>query len=128
MEKLILLDTSILIDYFRKTNKKNSEWISLIQRDFNFAVSVITKYEILSGVNRKQKSFWNNVFENILILPLSEDCVDIASRVNEDLKKRRKQIALADLFIASTALSHKIPIATLNKKHFERIAGLNIME
>ena len=35
---------------------------------------------------------------------------------------------MADLFIAATAITHNLPIATLNRRHFERIDSLNIME
>ncbi len=37
-------------------------------------------------------------------------------------------IDLADILIGSTALSHNIPIATLNSKHFERIKNLEIIK
>jgi predicted nucleic acid-binding protein len=37
-------------------------------------------------------------------------------------------IDLADLLVGSTALTHNIPVATLNKKHFERIKKLTLIE
>jgi len=126
--KLVLLDTSILIDYYRKTDKSNAAWLLLIHQGNDFAVSVITKYEIYSGANPKQQSFWDSVFENIVVIPFDEDCVNTSVAVNATLKSKRKQIALADLFIASTALAHNLPIATLNRKHFERIAELTIVD
>lgn len=127
-KKLVLLDTSILIDYYRKTDKNNAVWLSLIRQDYDFAISVITKYEIYSGATSKQKSFWDRVFENIPVIPFDEDCADTSVAVNSALKRKRKQIALADLLIASTALTHNLPIATLNRKHFERIMELVIVE
>lgn len=36
-------------------------------------------------------------------------------------------IDLADILIGATALTHDIPLATLNIKHFERIKGLEII-
>lgn len=36
-------------------------------------------------------------------------------------------IDIADLFIGATALTHNLPIATLNIKHFNRIKGLEII-
>jgi predicted nucleic acid-binding protein len=36
-------------------------------------------------------------------------------------------IDLADILIGATALTHDIPLATLNRKHFERIKGLEII-
>jgi tRNA(fMet)-specific endonuclease VapC len=63
-----------------------------------------------------------------MIFPLDEKCVDTAVRVNANLKRKRKQIDLADLLIASTAISHKLIFATLNRKHFDRIDELTIID
>jgi tRNA(fMet)-specific endonuclease VapC len=49
--------------------------------------------------------------------------VDISSA----LKRKRKQIDIADLFIAATAISNNLSFATLNLKHFERIDTLQIV-
>ncbi|MGH2643120.1 MAG: type II toxin-antitoxin system VapC family toxin [Chitinophagaceae bacterium] len=127
-DNIVLLDTSILIDYYRKTDKNNALWISLIRQGYQFAISAITKYEIYSGATKSQLSFWGSILETIPVIALDENCVDTAVNINAELKKERKQIAIADLFIASTALTHKLPIATLNKKHFERINELHIIE
>ena len=126
--KVILIDTSILIDYYRKTDKTNSIWISLVRQGYEFAISVITKYEIYSGATQVQTEFWDNIFKNITIIPFEENCVDTAVVINADLKRKRKQIDLADLFIAATAISHNLMFATLNRKHFDRIDELLIVE
>jgi predicted nucleic acid-binding protein len=126
--KVILVDTSILIDYYRKTNKANSVWIGLIDQGYEFVVSAITKYELYSGASQSQIEFWNSIFATISVIPFDESCVDVAVQINSTLKRKRKQIDLADLFIAATASTHNLPMATLNKKHFDRIDGLTIIE
>ena len=35
---MILVDTSILIDYYRKTDKSNSVWMALINQGYEFAI------------------------------------------------------------------------------------------
>ena len=127
-DKVILVDTSILIDYYRKTNKENSAWIGLIDRGYEFAVSAITKYELYSGATQSQIEFWNSILVAIPVIPFDESCVDTAVQINSALKRKRKQIDLADLFIAATAMNQNLSIATLNKKHFDRIDGLTIVE
>lgn len=126
--KIILIDTSILIDYYRKTNKTNSVWIELIDQEYQFAISVISKYELYSGATQSQVTFWNSILTSISIIPFDELCVDTAVKLNSALKRKRKQINLADLFIAATAMTQSLSIATLNKKHFDRIDGLDIIE
>ena len=49
--KIILPDTCILIDYFRKTNKQNSIFNKLVAQYSEFRISVITHFEILRGSN-----------------------------------------------------------------------------
>ena len=56
-DKIILADTSILIDYFRKTDKSNSILISIFDQGYDFAISSISHYEIYSGTTSSQLPF-----------------------------------------------------------------------
>ena len=127
-DKVILVDTSILIDFYRKTDKNKTVWISLVRQGFQFAISSITKYEIISGATENQLQFWNSILKAITVLPFDELTVDSAVELNAKLKRKRKQIDLADLFIAATAIAYNLPFATLNRKHFDRIDELTIFE
>ncbi|MGN6491245.1 MAG: type II toxin-antitoxin system VapC family toxin [Agriterribacter sp.] len=126
--KMILVDTSILIDYYRKTDKEKSVWISLVRKKYLFAISAITKYEIYAGATPTQLSFWDSIFKQISIIPFDEACADTSVKINAILKRKRKQIDAADLFIAATAMAYNFTFVTLNKKHFDRIEGLRIIE
>ena len=127
-DKVVLVDTSILIDYYRKTDKEKTVWIGLVRQGYSFAVSAVTKYEIYAGATSNQLAFWDNVFKAITVVPLDELPVDTAVTLNSILKKKRKQIDLADLFIAATAVAHNLPFVTLNRKHFERIDTLKLID
>lgn len=122
----ICLDTSILIDYYRKKSKEKTKFVQLSFR-YTFSVSVITKLEILTGITENQKDFWNTVFAKIEIIPLDEPEVAIAAEIIRDLTKRNKIIGIKDILIASTAISKKLKLATLNLKDFERIDGLELI-
>jgi predicted nucleic acid-binding protein len=122
-----MVDTSILIDYYRKTDKENSVWVGLVRAGYTFSISSVTKYEIFSGATQSQLNFWKSVFKAVDVISLDEIAIDTAVEINAGLKRKRKQIDLADLFIAATALAHNLPLATLNKKHFVRVDKLNIV-
>ena len=62
------------------------------------------------------------------MLPFNQNAAQVAVQINNDLKKKSQQIAIADLFIAATAIENNIPFATLNRKHFDRIDQLQIVE
>ena len=127
-DQIVLVDTSILIDFYRKTDKANSVWIALVRQGYQFSISAITKYEIYSGAFQSQLVFWDSIFQAITVIPFDESAVNAAVRINASLKRKRNQIALADLFIAATAVSHQTLFATLNRKHFDRIDELTIVE
>jgi predicted nucleic acid-binding protein len=44
-----------------------------------------------------------------------------------DLIAQNKDIGIRDVFIASTALVHQLPLLTLNIKHFERVPALSLI-
>ena len=127
-DQIVLVDTSILIDYYRKTDKEKSVWISLVRQGYSFAVSAVTKYEIYAGATPNQLTFWSNVFEAIAVMPFDDLSVETAVSINSDLKRKRKQIDLADLFIAATAITNDLPLVTLNRKHFDRIGTLKLID
>ena len=128
MEKqVILLDTSILIDYYRKKDKTKSYLYKLLQNYQSFAVSTITHYEIYIGADISQTGFWDSFFLNLSILPFDNKASQKAVSIYKQLKIANKLIDLPDLFIAATAITHKLPCATLNKKHFQRIAELELL-
>jgi tRNA(fMet)-specific endonuclease VapC len=126
-KELICLDTSILIDYFRKKNKEKTKFVSLSKK-YKFAISVITKLEILTGINSYQSEFWKSIFEKIEIIPLKENEVEIAAQIIKDLRQKNKIIGLKDILIALSAISKRIKISTLNLKDFKRIDDLKIID
>ncbi len=127
-DKIIMVDTSILIDLFRKTDKTNSKLISLVKQGYTYCISAITEYEVYTGAKSIQNSFWENLLEKIQVLPFDHTVVKVAVDINNELKRKRKQIDLADLFIAATAVSNNFPLATLNRNHFERVDRLQLVE
>ncbi|TAE14696.1 MAG: type II toxin-antitoxin system VapC family toxin [Bacteroidetes bacterium] len=126
--KMILVDTSILIELFRKSNKQNATLIQLIRLGYSFCISAVTEYEIYIGTTLKQIDFWNQFLNKIPVLPFDKNAAKIAVEINKELKRKRKLIDTADLFIAATDLSQNLPIATLNRKHFENIDSLLLIE
>ena len=126
--QIVLADTSILIDYFRKTEKSKTAWIALFDKGYELHISAITEYEIYSGATQTQLAFWDTFLKETKVLPFDKLAVKVAVEINKILKQKRKQIDLADLFIAATSISNNLPFATLNKKHFERVDGLHIVE
>ena len=126
--QIILLDTSILIDFFRKKDKSKTAFVQLADHYTQFFISAITEYEIRSGINPEQETFWEEVLGQIEVVPFDSQIVSVATDINRALKRKNKQIAIPDLFIAATAVAVKVPLATFNRKHFDRIEGLTLAD
>jgi tRNA(fMet)-specific endonuclease VapC len=125
--EIVLLDTSILIEYYRKKDKSKSALFRLFQTHSIFAVSAVTHFEIYTGANNEQFDFWNTFFKEITVLPFNAEISIETANIDSQLKRKRKQIAVPDLFISATATHHNLSLATLNKKHFERIDKLHLI-
>jgi len=124
---MILLDSSVLIDLFRKKDKQKSFFFNLLNREENFAISSITHYEIGIGNKKSNSGYWNDFYGNLTVIPFDESCSETAIEIYLDLKKRNKLIDLADLLIGATSVTHGLTLATLNKKHFERIVSIELI-
>lgn len=125
---VVCLDTSILIDFYRKKDKRESAFFQLTNRYKLFAVSIVTEYEILVGSKPDQQEFWEGFFDKVTILPFSKPVSDSAVSITKQLRAANKLIEVPDIFIGATALAHNLPIATLNLKHFGRIQDLEIVQ
>lgn len=122
----ILIDTSVLIDYFRKKNKRKTLLYSLSLK-YNFAISTITEFEFLVGLSDKHLEFASKLFENFFILPFDSRCAKAATKIYKNLKSKNQLISPPDIFIAATAIANNLSFATLNLKHFERISNLELI-
>jgi len=126
-QAVIFLDSSILIEYFRKSKKENSYFYKLSAAYSQFAVSIITVFEILVGSNEDQKIFWEEFFRRVEIIDYDGQANLRAIEIYKKLKREANMIGFADLLIGATALAKGMKIATLNKAHFERIENLEIV-
>ncbi len=126
-DKKIMIDSTILIDYFRKTDKSRS---ILVQHSMNFDklyISAITEFEIMNGATPAQLDFWNHMLQGFTILDFDSKAARQAAIIVQQLKAKRKSIDKPDLFIAATAVSHGLTLDTANRKHFEFIDTLDLM-
>lgn len=125
--KIVLVDTSILIDLFRKTDKSNSALIALVRNGYTYSISAVTEYEIYCGASLIQTNFWDDFLRKTDVLLFDKKVARIDVEINIDLKRKSKQISIPDLFIAATAIANNLLFATLNKKHFSRVEGLTMI-
>lgn len=126
-DKTIMVDSTILIDYFRKTDKDNSRLISHFRNYDTLYISSVTEFEVITGTTSAHLQFRNQMLSRFIILDFDSKAARQASEIVRQLKTKRKSIDKPDLFIASTAVVHGLTLDTTNTKHFIYIESLKLL-
>jgi len=123
----ILIDSCLFIAHMRAKDKKNTFLADLLRHGTVLFISTVIEYEIELGMIPFHQEQWNNIRRRLKILPFESPMALTACKVKHELKTKGAQIDIADLFIAATAIANGLPLATLNRKHFDSIDGLKLI-
>lgn len=123
----LLIDTSILIDHLRKSQKDRTLFYQLSLR-FDYVISVVTEFEFAVGFSVNNRQFGEALLAQLSTLTFDSACAQTAIYLNQQLKASNQLIAVPDLFIAATALTYDLTLLTLNHKHFSRIIQLKLYQ
>ena len=126
-----MLDTDTLNEVLKRENSSvvghAAEY--LVQHG-RFAISSITRYELLRGLKEKnaasQLARFQTFCGNTTILPVIDDILDRAVDLWVAGRKRGLAPKDADMIIAATALHHDLMLVTGNTAHFAWVPGLTI--
>lgn len=127
----VLLDTDIISLYLRGESKVCRHVEQHIRRSGTMATSIISHYEIVSGLmhrdaHRQLESFL--AFEQtVTVLPVTRDTSLESSAIYAELRKTGRIIDDADILIAGICRAYGMPLITNNEAHFNRIRGLKVM-
>lgn len=127
---MVILDTNILIDHLRRP-KGTVSWFRRIVQDFgeaNLEISSITVQELFTGQSTTHPQALATLEATISRLKISEHDVVIAQKAGQLRRDSRHGLTFADAAIAATALHRHATLATLNRKDFEHIPGLELIE
>lgn len=126
----LLIDTSVLIEAERRERS-----LSANLGDADRAISVITASELLHGVHRarsdtartRRAAFVESLLSALEALPITMAVARIHAEIWTALKNDGDLIGAHDLWIAATALSQGMAVATANVRDFERVPGLEVV-
>lgn len=126
----VLIDTSVLVNAERR-----GQSLDQAIGDQDRAISVITASELLHGVHRanagavraRRSAFVEHLISAIEPLPVTTAIARAHAQVWAELESEGSLIGAHDLWIAATALSHGMDVATANPRDFERVPGLNVV-
>ena len=126
---MVVLDTSILIDYLRRPEDTNSHLVKLIDSrvESDLRISIISIQELYTGLstrNIQQQKLLIAIISGLNILPYDYEVAQLAGEILRDIKPK---MGFADAAIAATAILNKATLFTLNKKDFQDIKGLKLI-
>ena len=126
---MYLLDTNILIYYFRDEGEVAGKLLSKLPSEV--AIPSIVIYELERGIAkstspRKRARQLESLVESIQVLPFGSQEAKAAARISRDLELAGMSISPFDTLIAGTALSNKAILVTNNQKEFARVKGLRL--
>jgi len=132
MSDLVLLDTDILSMFFRGDPYVVSRMEEYASNHEKVYLSIITYYEILSGLKhigaeKQIELFLEFCFLNE-VLPLTLESTSIAATNYAYLRKLGTPLDDMDLLIASIAIENDLTLITHNTKHFSRIPGIKLQD
>lgn len=120
MTEKLLVDTNVLIDYFRGNPKAVEFFTSNITK---IQLSAISHAEIWAGVRKPEESAVRELLEALPVVPISASIVRRAGEIKRD-QSRQTGMGLADAIIASSAESIDARLVSLNEKHFREVEDL----
>lgn len=126
----ILIDTSVLVNAERRGHTLDEA-----TGEQDRAISVITASELLHGVHRartgavraRRAAFVEHLLSALEPLPITLAVARAHAEIWAELESNGNLIGAHDLWIAATALSQGMEVATANTREFERVPGLSVV-
>jgi tRNA(fMet)-specific endonuclease VapC len=98
-------------------------------------IAAITVAELWHGVERAtpahrpgRERYLRDIVESLPVLPYTEATAFEHARVWAELESAGKMIGYYDLVLAATALEHGSTVATFNRRYFQFVPGLKVIE
>jgi tRNA(fMet)-specific endonuclease VapC len=122
---MIIADTDVLIDYL--ASKGEADRVEQLLRRGALQTTVITRFELLSGAKSpKQLARLLQLLAAVPSLALEDSAADAASEIRRALDRTGNTIGMADSLIAGIVVSNGGSLLTRNRRHFERVPGLEL--
>lgn len=124
-----LIDTDILSYFFKGAPSVVLGFQEYLKEYDQIEISIITVYEIRSGLFAKGAVKKLVEFETFLlecdVIPLSDHSVRVSAESYGKLKSEGQILDDIDLLIAGIAIENGFSLVTNNTKHFSRISSLS---
>ncbi len=127
---MVILDSDILVGFLRGDEKAKEKIAQLAEKEA-LSTTAINSFELFKGafLSRRREENLKEVgsmLQNLNILSFDYRTSLVCANKFKEISDKRKEISLADLIIASIAISEGERLITRNEKDFGIIDGLRI--
>lgn len=124
----VLADTSLFIDHLRARDKTATA-LYLLTQSAQVETCAIVASEIFYGARTisAEQQAWS-VLRPFVIHPFTIEMAARQSVIIQGLGKMNRIPDIRDAMIGATALELSLPLATLNRRHFEHIPGIALAD
>lgn len=125
--RLIVLDTDIVIDFFTGISPGAEGVLNLISQE-EAALTSISVFEIYAWIEgRRRLAQIEKFIRDLAILPLDVIEAALAGKIYTQLKSKGQLIGTHDILIAAICLANGLPLYTKNVTHFSKIEDIQIL-
>ena len=125
-----LVDTDILSYYLRQDAEVIQAAASYLSNFKRLNISVVTYYEIVSGLKfkraQKQLESFEDLVKDINVLKVTTRSATLSGDIYAILRQQGIAIDVPDVLIAGIAIERGLSLVTNNQKDYDRIDGLMI--
>jgi tRNA(fMet)-specific endonuclease VapC len=127
----VLLDTDVFSFLAKARDTRGDAYRPYVEGK-TVAVSFITVGEIYFGAEKKgwsskTLSAFLERLKAVVVVPSDHDVCRVYGQLKAGLQKAGVVVGDNDLWIAACAVRHSIPLISNNRKHFEKIPGLQLI-
>jgi tRNA(fMet)-specific endonuclease VapC len=129
----IILDADVIIRGEKGTFDFKG-WLASRPAD-EFEIAAITVAELWHGVERatgRQRAtrlhYLQTVLDPLPVIAYTEQTAYEHARLWAQLEAAGKMIGYYDLVVAATAMERGASVATFNRRHFDQVTGLKVIE
>lgn len=123
-EKLILLDTDVIIEVLDKKSDKGHSFMSrIIDSGEEYCTSSINLHEVLYGIKKYSRD--SKLIMQIPVLDYGKNDTELSVALELSAERNGKAIPRMDAIIAAIAINNECSLYTLDK-HFEVLAGIGL--
>lgn len=120
-------DTTFLIDLQKERGRGAAHTFLGEHSEAGFFCSVIVLGEFAEGFPSSEDPVLRQYLHRAAVLEITIETALVYGRITRRLRRSGKLVGSNDLWIASHALQHRLPLVTNDEAHFGRVPNLRLM-